>query len=93
MNNPVNYNGYVVYGESCGKVLPFGIVTDGYRRKAITNYVPNSMVSALIAVEDKRFFNHGAIDIRSIVRAIVNNITAGRKIQHKKSLKKRTRKL
>ena len=27
MNNPVNYNGYVVYGESCGKVLPFGIVT------------------------------------------------------------------
>lgn len=81
MNNPVNYNGYVVYGESCGKVLPFGIVTDGYRRKAITNYVPNSMVSALIAVEDKRFFNHGAIDIRSIVRAIVNNITAGRIVE------------
>lgn len=81
MNTPMNYNGYVVYGDSCGKALPFGIVTDGYRRKAITNYIPSSMVTALIAVEDKRFLNHGAIDIRSIVRALVNNINAGRIVE------------
>lgn len=32
-------------------------------------------VDSIIAIEDKRFYNHFGIDIKSIIRAITNNIT------------------
>lgn len=40
------------------------------------NDVPNYYLDAIIAVEDHRFEEHGAIDIISIGRAIVSNVQA-----------------
>ena len=38
------------------------------------NQIPNNMKNAVIASEDRRFYNHWGIDSRSIIRAIVINI-------------------
>ena len=46
------------------------------------SYVPYSsisptMVNAMVAVEDRRFFAHGGVDLRGVARAIVGNLGAG----------------
>ncbi|MCL1892133.1 MAG: PBP1A family penicillin-binding protein [Alphaproteobacteria bacterium] len=40
--------------------------------------LPPHVWQAIIAIEDKRFFNHGAIDFRGTTRALVSNLRAGR---------------
>jgi penicillin-binding protein 1A len=39
--------------------------------------IPEAMVKALVAVEDRRFFEHGAIDLRGILRAFLSNLRSG----------------
>lgn len=43
--------------------------------------ISSNFLEAVVAVEDKRFYKHGGIDIKSIVRATVANIKAGTIIQ------------
>lgn len=43
--------------------------------------VPELVRNAVVAVEDARFFEHGAIDTRALVRALVANVEAGRAAQ------------
>jgi len=43
--------------------------------------VPQSLVDALIAVEDRRFFSHAGIDPRGIVRAFIANFRSGEFVQ------------
>jgi penicillin-binding protein 1B len=43
--------------------------------------IPGRMVQAVLAAEDSRFFSHGAIDLRGIVRALVRNVAAGRVVE------------
>lgn len=53
----------------------------GEERRAfvdITN-VPQNMKSAVIAIEDRRFYQHGGIDTKGILRAALNNVTGGSK--------------
>jgi penicillin-binding protein 1A len=40
--------------------------------------MPQRIIDALIAVEDRRFFNHGGIDFQALMRAMYKNVTAGR---------------
>jgi penicillin-binding protein 1A len=40
--------------------------------------LPTHVWQAIVAIEDKRFFEHGAIDIRGMSRAMVSNILHGR---------------
>lgn len=40
--------------------------------------IPKDVVDVMLAVEDTRFFKHGGIDYRSVCRAILQNIAAGR---------------
>ncbi|MBR2412089.1 MAG: transglycosylase domain-containing protein [Alphaproteobacteria bacterium] len=40
--------------------------------------LPPHVWQAIVAIEDKRFFQHGPIDIRGISRALVSNIMRGR---------------
>ncbi len=40
--------------------------------------LPPHVWQAIIAIEDKRFFEHGPIDIRGISRAVVSNVVRGR---------------
>jgi len=40
--------------------------------------IPDCLTNALIAIEDRRFFQHKGIDIYSIIRALYKNITTKR---------------
>ena len=40
--------------------------------------LPPHVWQAIIAIEDKRFFEHGPIDIRGISRAVISNLASGR---------------
>ena len=40
--------------------------------------LPPHVWQAIVAIEDKRFFNHGPFDTRSMIRAVVLNIFRGR---------------
>ncbi|MCO7274573.1 MULTISPECIES: transglycosylase domain-containing protein [Cellulosimicrobium] len=39
--------------------------------------VSDAMKNAVIAIEDKRFWDHGGVDVEGLPRAVVNNITGG----------------
>lgn len=39
--------------------------------------IPPDMVNAIVAIEDRRFFSHGGVDLRGILRALVTNVRAG----------------
>ncbi|MCC6763698.1 MAG: PBP1A family penicillin-binding protein [Deltaproteobacteria bacterium] len=43
--------------------------------------IPPRLVQAVLAAEDSRFFEHGAIDVRGVVRALVRNVAAGRVVE------------
>lgn len=40
--------------------------------------LPPHVWQAIIAIEDKRFFKHGPIDVRGITRAVFSNLASGR---------------
>ena len=43
--------------------------------------LPEHLVNGLLAVEDRRFFDHAGVDVRGIARAVWVNIKAGRTVQ------------
>ncbi|MBI4774629.1 MAG: PBP1A family penicillin-binding protein [Deltaproteobacteria bacterium] len=43
--------------------------------------MPDLLIKAFVAAEDDRFFQHPGIDLTGILRAVIKNIVAGRKIQ------------
>lgn len=71
-------NGYKLYKTTTNELSLLDKIAE---IKSIDTYVsiknvPDFYINAIIAVEDHRFRNHGAIDIISIGRAIVSNIQA-----------------
>ncbi|HEX5733095.1 MAG TPA: PBP1A family penicillin-binding protein [Blastocatellia bacterium] len=59
-------------------------VRDGDRRKKIPvefNALPEDLRNAVIAVEDRRFFDHSGIDWRGIGRAMLKDINEGEIVQ------------
>ncbi|QNL20359.1 PBP1A family penicillin-binding protein [Hyphobacterium sp. CCMP332] len=43
--------------------------------------LPDYLVNAVLSVEDRRFYDHGGVDLRGIARAMLANIRAGRVVQ------------
>ncbi|MEG0085246.1 MAG: PBP1A family penicillin-binding protein, partial [Niameybacter sp.] len=43
--------------------------------------IPQNLQDAVVAIEDSRFYQHNGIDIRGIMRAIVENLKAGRIVE------------
>jgi penicillin-binding protein 1B len=43
--------------------------------------LPEHLVNGLLAVEDRRFFQHAGVDLRGIARALQANVAAGRAVQ------------
>ena len=43
--------------------------------------IPINHIEAVIAIEDKRFFDHSGLDLRGLARAIVSNLIAGRMVE------------
>lgn len=52
-----------------------------YREIVPLDDVPRALVDAFLAVEDRRFFEHGGLDYRGIARAVVANLRADRVAQ------------
>ena len=51
-------------------------------RKVIdTKSLPKHVKNAFIAIEDRRFYHHGGVDFKSIMRAITRDIMAGGKVE------------
>ena len=60
------------------EIASFGdIYGDAIDLKKVPKYVP----AAVVAVEDRRFYQHPGIDIRGLARAMVTNAKAGRTVQ------------
>ena len=60
-----------IYSSDGQLVGKFGFM----KRKLVDlDYIPKHVVNAFIAVEDKRFFEHSGLDIKGILRAIIQNV-------------------
>lgn len=55
----------------------------GYRKRNLVDLdsIPEYVVGAFIAVEDKRFFDHVGLDLKGVLRAIVQNIREGKVVE------------
>jgi penicillin-binding protein 1A len=49
----------------------------GEERRAFTTIenIPKQMQTAVLAIEDRRFYGHGGVDLKGILRAIKNNVS------------------
>lgn len=74
------FEGFALY---CCKNKPLGVVSSNGNRHAICNSktLPLNIKKYLIEIEDHRFYNHGAIDIKGITRALYENFKAGKIVQ------------
>ena len=61
-----------------GLLLSAHIAADGQWRMPATDSVPPVLEAAVLAFEDRRFYRHVGMDARSLLRALRDNITAGR---------------
>ena len=65
----------VVYARD-GSVLTV-LHAEEYRVPIPLEHVPPHVVQAVLDAEDERFFEHGPLDLRAMLRAAVSNIEAG----------------
>lgn len=56
------------YGDVYGHYIPY-------------EQIPKHLIRAVLATEDRRFFEHGGVDVLGIARAMVANVRAGRVVQ------------
>ncbi len=57
------------------------IESDIQRTPVPSTKIPDSMRDATVAVEDRRFYEHGGIDVEGIVRAAVKNVEEGHTVE------------
>src|SRR5258708_6944730 len=60
-----------VYGVDQGRGMTYG----GIDRQSVTyDQISKTMLVSIVAIEDDRFWQHGALDIRGTFRALVNDL-------------------
>lgn len=60
------------------------VLSRGESRRVYVKYnrLPDNLIKAIVAVEDKRYYKHKGIDLKGIVRAIVRTVSSrGRNVQ------------
>lgn len=72
----VFFNGYSLYKNSISEMPVEKTLNEIRAQENFVKYneLPDIFINAVIAVEDKRFFNHTGVDLISIGRAIITNI-------------------
>ncbi len=63
-----------------GSLIGF-IRSNNVRQPVKADQLPETLKEATIAIEDKNFYSHGAIDYEGIFRAVVEDIKAGKAVQ------------
>ncbi|UNM05717.1 MAG: transglycosylase domain-containing protein [Holosporaceae bacterium] len=58
-----------------------GVYGDVYGETITLKQVPKSLKEALMATEDRDFYDHWGIDLKALFRAMVRNVMAGRYVQ------------
>jgi membrane peptidoglycan carboxypeptidase len=56
---------------------PIAYLFDQYRLPVSFNQISPNMTSAIIAIEDKRFYDHAGIDVKGTLRAALSNSSGG----------------
>lgn len=65
--------GYVVYCHDDGKSFPYGVVSSNYECNAVVDKIPKNFQDFLVAIEDRRFYEHHGVDLKAIIRAAAVN--------------------
>ncbi len=60
------------------KLLGASIAPDGQWRFPEGNNIPDKFKTAIVFFEDKRFYSHPGVDVRSLIRATQQNLKAGK---------------
>ncbi len=68
----------IVIEDNQGNLLGARIAKDGQWRFPMADSLPEKYVKALLTFEDKRFYYHPGVDPISLVRAVGQNLRAGR---------------
>ncbi len=72
---------------------PIGVFFEKTHRQYIDyREIPKTFVKAIVAAEDKNFFDHPGFDVSAIVRAFVANLKAGRIVQGGSTITQQTAK-
>ncbi len=61
--------------DRTGKVLLYDIYGEEKREIVAFDKISNNLKNAVLASEDARFYSHNGIDVKSIIRSVVTNIT------------------
>lgn len=61
--------------DRTGKVLLYDIYGEEKREIVSFDKISDNLKHSVLASEDARFYNHSGIDVRSIIRSVVTNIT------------------
>lgn len=79
----VVFNGYMLYKDAINEKSIEARVATLRNQDFFTSFdeLPQYYIDAVISVEDHRFYTHNGIDYFSILRAIINNIKAGKPIE------------
>ncbi|WIY00912.1 biosynthetic peptidoglycan transglycosylase [Amycolatopsis mongoliensis] len=56
---------------------PIAVLYDQYRLPVTADGISPAMKAAITAIEDRRFYDEGAVDPRGVLRALVNNAVGG----------------
>src|SRR5205814_10687303 len=73
---PVNVCGFGARGSRAGSTP-----ADKNRQPGALSQVSPWMPRATVAIEDRRFYKHGGVDYKGIVRAAVRDLRAGKVVQ------------
>jgi len=75
-----NLDGFVVYSNDRYKKA-FAVTSSTSVCKANATHIPNKLKQMLVEIEDRRFYLHQGFDVKSVLRAIIENIKSRRIIQ------------
>ncbi len=70
--------GIMIYDHSDQLIASYGDIVGNYIKY---EQLPKSLINAVLATEDRRFFEHSGMDIWGLARAMVANIKAGSIVQ------------
>lgn len=73
------HRGTILIKGSDGSILQQ--IGEGTRQKIPLDQIPDKLIQAFIASEDKNFYEHTGIDYRAVVRALRANLTAGEVVE------------